>query len=39
MFIFQGQVVLEELKTHANNILQPLSDRGIAAYEDLEKKY
>jgi mannose-1-phosphate guanylyltransferase len=38
MFIFQGQVVLEELKTHANNILQPLSDRGIAAYEDLEKK-
>ncbi|MFM6406712.1 MAG: mannose-1-phosphate guanylyltransferase [Microcystis sp.] len=38
MFIFQGQVVLEELKTHSNNILQPLSDRGIAAYEDLEKK-
>lgn len=38
MFIFQGQVVLEELKTHANNILQPLIDRGIAAYEDLEKK-
>ena len=38
MFIFQGQVVLEELKTHANNILQPLIDLGIAAYEDLEKK-
>jgi mannose-1-phosphate guanylyltransferase len=38
MFIFQGQVVLEELKTHANNILQPLMEQGTAAYQDLEKK-
>jgi mannose-1-phosphate guanylyltransferase len=38
MFIFQAQVVLEELKTHANNILQPLLEQGTAAYQDLEKK-
>jgi mannose-1-phosphate guanylyltransferase len=38
MFIFQAQVVLEELKTHANNILQPLLEQGTAAYQNLEKK-
>lgn len=38
MFIFRAGVVLDELQTHAPEILQPLQARGVAAYPDLPKK-
>lgn len=38
MFIFRAGVVLEELKTHAPNIFQPLAEKGAAAYSELPKK-
>jgi mannose-1-phosphate guanylyltransferase len=38
MFIFQAKTVLEELNTHAPNILQPLMEKGTDAYPTLEKK-
>lgn len=37
MLIFQAGVVLEELRTHAPEILQPIADRGAAAYDNLPK--
>lgn len=38
MFIFRAGVVLQELQTHAPEIIQPLSQLGKAAYTQLEKK-
>ncbi|WP_013323957.1 mannose-1-phosphate guanylyltransferase [Gloeothece verrucosa] len=38
MFIFRAGVVLDELETYAPNIIHPLLEKGIAAYEQLEKK-
>jgi mannose-1-phosphate guanylyltransferase len=38
MFIFRARTVLSELAVHAPNILQPLKDKGKAAYSQLEKK-
>lgn len=37
MFIFKAGVVLNELYTHAPEIIQPLADRGAAAYASLPK--
>ncbi|MEB3288954.1 MAG: mannose-1-phosphate guanylyltransferase [Leptolyngbya sp.] len=37
MFVFPAQVMLEELKTHAPHLMQPLLDQGAAAYPSLEK--
>jgi mannose-1-phosphate guanylyltransferase len=38
MFIFQAGVVLNELQTHAPEILQPLLENGASAYRKLEKQ-
>ena len=38
MFIFRAGVVLEELQTHAPEIIGSLSQQGLAAYAQLEKK-
>ncbi|HEY9597098.1 MAG TPA: mannose-1-phosphate guanylyltransferase [Cyanophyceae cyanobacterium] len=38
MFIFRAGVVLEELRTHAPEIINPLEEKGIAAYSQLSKK-
>jgi mannose-1-phosphate guanylyltransferase len=38
MFIFQAGVVLNELQTHAPEILQPLLENGASAYRELEKQ-
>lgn len=38
MFIFRAGVVLEELQTHAPQVIQPLLAKGKDAYKDLEKK-
>jgi mannose-1-phosphate guanylyltransferase len=38
MFIFRTRTALNELQTHAPQILQPLQTQGKAAYSDLEKK-
>jgi mannose-1-phosphate guanylyltransferase len=38
MFIFKAAVVLEELAVHAPEIIQPLQDKGVAAYSSLTKK-
>jgi mannose-1-phosphate guanylyltransferase len=38
MFIFRAGVVLQELHTYAPNILQPLEEKGVDAYYELEKK-
>ncbi|MEM9540457.1 MAG: mannose-1-phosphate guanylyltransferase [Cyanobacteria bacterium P01_E01_bin.42] len=38
MFIFRAATVLSELETHAPQILQPLKEKGQAAYGELEKK-
>lgn len=38
MFFFRAGIVLEELGRHAPTILQPLSEQGVAAYGQLEKK-
>ena len=37
MFIFQAGVVLDELSTHAPEVLKPLQQKGKEAYEELEK--
>ncbi|MEA5471924.1 mannose-1-phosphate guanylyltransferase [Spirulina sp. 06S082] len=37
MFIFRAATVLSELKIHAPQILQPLREKGQAAYPELEK--
>ena len=37
MFIFQAGVLLDELVTHAPEILNPLQEKGKAAYAELEK--
>ena len=37
MFIFRAGVVLEELRTHAPDILAPLEAKGVAAYSHLPK--
>ncbi len=37
MFVFPAQTMLEELKTHAPNLMQPILDQGVAAYPSLEK--
>ena len=37
MFIFRAGVVLEELRTHAPDILAPLEEKGAAAYPQLPK--
>ncbi|ASC72999.1 Mannose-1-phosphate guanylyltransferase [Halomicronema hongdechloris C2206] len=37
MFIFPAQVMLQELKTHAPQLIQPLTDKGAAAYGELTK--
>lgn len=38
MFIFRAGVVLEELRTHAQEIIAPLEAQGVAAYPQLPKK-
>ncbi len=38
IFIFRAGVVLEELRTHAPEIIGPLEAKGVAAYPDLPKK-
>ncbi|GAB4551622.1 MAG: mannose-1-phosphate guanylyltransferase [Pleurocapsa sp.] len=38
MFIFQGGVVLKELKTHAPKMLDLLLEKGKDAYKELEKE-
>lgn len=38
MFIFRAGVVIEELKTHAPEIFQPLAQKGVEAYAELPKK-
>ena len=38
MFIFKAGVVLDELKTHAPEIINPLIENGKSAYSQLEKK-
>ncbi len=38
MFIFRAGVVLEELHTHAPEIIRPLAEKGKSAYSELEKK-
>ena len=37
MFIFQAGVVLDELSTHASEVLKPLQQKGKEAYAELEK--
>ena len=37
MFIFQAGVVLEELRIHAPEIIEPIAAQGIAAYSQLPK--
>jgi len=37
MFIFPAQVMLQELKTHAPQLIQPLMAKGAAAYGELSK--
>ncbi|MGB7441992.1 MAG: mannose-1-phosphate guanylyltransferase [Coleofasciculaceae cyanobacterium] len=38
MFIFRAGVVLEELKVHSPEIIEPLQAQGSAAYSSLSKK-
>lgn len=38
IFIFRAGVVLEELRTHAPEIIGPLEEKGVAAYPQLPKK-
>ncbi|HEY9737647.1 MAG TPA: mannose-1-phosphate guanylyltransferase [Trichocoleus sp.] len=37
MFIFPAQVMLEELKTHAPDLMQPIMAQGVDAYTELPK--
>lgn len=38
MFVFQAKTVLRELEQHAPEILNPLQQRGVAAYSDVKKQ-
>jgi mannose-1-phosphate guanylyltransferase len=38
MFIFRAGVVLDELRTHAPEIMSALEEKGVAAYPELAKK-
>ncbi|MBD0345110.1 MAG: mannose-1-phosphate guanylyltransferase [Coleofasciculus sp. Co-bin14] len=38
IFIFRAGVVLDELRTHAPEIIGPLEEKGAAAYPELTKK-
>jgi mannose-1-phosphate guanylyltransferase len=38
MFIFQAGVVLDELQTHAPEIVRPLLEKGASAYQELAKQ-
>jgi mannose-1-phosphate guanylyltransferase len=38
MFIFRAGVVLDELRTHAPEIIGPLEEKGVDAYSQLPKK-
>ena len=38
IFIFQAGVVLQELRTHAPEIIGPLEEKGVDAYPQLPKK-
>jgi mannose-1-phosphate guanylyltransferase len=38
IFIFRAGVVLDELRTHAPEIIGPLEEKGVAAYSELPKK-
>lgn len=38
MFIFRAGVVIDELRAYAPEILDPIAERGVAAYADLPKK-
>jgi mannose-1-phosphate guanylyltransferase len=38
MFIFRAGVVLDELRTHAPEIIGPLEEKGVDAYSQLAKK-
>ena len=37
MFIFPAQIMLSELKTHAPDLIKPIIEKGVDAYQDLEK--
>jgi mannose-1-phosphate guanylyltransferase len=37
MFIFPAHVMLTELKTHAPDLIKPIIEKGVDAYQDLEK--
>ncbi len=37
MFIFPAQVMLTELKTHAPEIMKPMIEKGVDAYQELDK--
>jgi mannose-1-phosphate guanylyltransferase len=37
MFIFPAQVMLSELKTHAPDLIKPIIEKGVNAYQDLDK--
>ena len=37
MFIFPAQTMLNELKTHAPELMEPIMANGVAAYQSLEK--
>lgn len=38
IFIFQAGVVLDELRTYAPEIINPIEEKGVAAYSELQKK-
>lgn len=38
MFVFKASTVLQELEQHAPEILNPLRERGVAAYHDVMKQ-
>ncbi len=38
IFIFQAGVVLDELRTYAPEIINPIEEKGVAAYSQLQKK-
>ncbi|MDE5109376.1 MAG: sugar phosphate nucleotidyltransferase, partial [Trichodesmium sp. St17_bin3_1_1] len=37
MFVFPAGMVIEELRRHAPEILQPLAEKGVEAYDELPK--
>lgn len=37
MFVFPAQVMLQELKTHAPTLINPILEQGVNAYANLEK--